>query len=73
MLKDVLPPKVRKVAYLVFAVASLAVGASQIGFLAAGAALPVAVKVALAVLPYLGAGLGFTAASNVPTDGPESV
>lgn len=68
MLKDILPDKQRKLAYKIFAIASLLVGAVQLGFLTAGLGLPVAVKVALAVLPYLGAGFGFTAASNVPLD-----
>ena len=72
MLKDILPPKYRKLAYVVLGVAVAVTTAGQVGFLAAGAAIPVALKVALAVEAYLGGVLGFTAAANTPSETPQN-
>lgn len=71
MLKDILTPKIRKIAYSVYAICGLVVGAIQVGFVAAAVAQPVALTVAIAVLAYLGIGLGFTAAANVPAETPQ--
>lgn len=70
MLKDILSPEKRKIVYAIFALIGLGLGATVTGFAAAGAVLPVAVKVALAVYAYLGGALGATAASNVPPQSP---
>jgi hypothetical protein len=59
-----LPPKVRAVIYLVYSLLGVTVGAIQVGYLAAGLDQPTWLTVALAVVPFLGAGLGITAASN---------
>lgn len=64
MLKDVLDPTWRKRVYVAFGAASVLVGAVQIAFATAGAAAPLALSIALSVLPYLGAAFGFTAAAN---------
>lgn len=71
MLKDILPSKIRKIAYLLYAFCGLATGAIQVGFVAAAVAQPVALTVAIAVLAYLGIGLGFTAAANTPSETPQ--
>ena len=60
-------PKARKRAYQVFWGASLAVGSAQIGFATAEAPVPTWLKVALAVLPFVGAGIGYTAQANTAT------
>jgi hypothetical protein len=58
-------PRARQVAYQVFWVASLIVGAVQVGFAAANAASPTWLLVVLSVLPFIGAGIGYTAQANV--------
>lgn len=60
-------PAIRKSLYTLFAVAGLAVGAVMAWCGATDAAQPSWVDGATAVLTYVGAGLGLTAASNVPT------
>lgn len=63
-----IPPKVRKVLYLVYGVVGLVLGAFQVaGVDAVG---PVDVSTALAVYAYVGVALGFTAGSNVDTPDP---
>jgi hypothetical protein len=64
-----LPPKARAVIYIAFTFVGLAVGAVQVGYLAAQLDQPTWLTVALAVVPFLGAGLGLTAASNTPRSG----
>lgn len=59
-----LPPKVRAVVYYVYALVALGLGGTQVGYAAAEAGQPTWLTVALAVLAFLGAGLGVTAASN---------
>ena len=58
-------PRARQIAYQVFWVVSLIVGATQVGFLAADTDVPTALTVALAVLPFVGAAIGYTAQANV--------
>ena len=60
-----IPDSVRQVVYVVYACAVIGVGAVQVGFVSVDAAQPPALTVALAVLAYLGAALGITAASNI--------
>lgn len=60
-------PATRKAMYVVFALAGLAVGAVMAWCGATDQAQPDWVDGATAVLTYVGAGLGLTAASNVPT------
>jgi hypothetical protein len=58
-------PKARRIAYQVFWVVSLLVGAVQVGFAAAQVEQPRALLVVLSVLPFIGAGIGYTAQANV--------
>jgi hypothetical protein len=61
-------PQARKYAYIVSFVVGLALGAFQVGFAAAEHhGLPTWLKVALAVYAFVAAGLGLTAAQNVPS------
>lgn len=56
---------VRQVVYVALSVIGLAVGAAQVGYAAVDASQPDWLTVALAVVPFLAAGLGFTAATHV--------
>lgn len=67
MLTDILSPEKRKIVYAIFAVVGLILGSTVVGFAAAASALPVAVKVALAVYAYLGGAIGATAGANTPS------
>jgi hypothetical protein len=58
-------PVARKRAYQVFWVVSLIAGATQIGFATAKAETPTWLLVALSILPFLGAAIGYTAQANV--------
>lgn len=74
-LTDIVPPELRKKLYAAFGIIGLAFGAAQVGFASAGQGQPTWLTVALSVLAFVGAGLGFTAASNTDTasgelDGP---
>ena len=60
----IMTPRVRRIAYAVYAIIGLALGAVQVGFAAAEAGQPVWLTVALAVFAFLGAGLGFTATTH---------
>lgn len=68
MLKDILPAKWRSVAYAVFAVLGLALGAVQVWFASAGAGQPGWLTPAMAVFAFVAAGFGFTANANTSTD-----
>ena len=57
--------KARLGVYLVIATLGLVVGAFQIGYASLNAGQPDWLTVALAVLPFLASGLGFTAATHV--------
>jgi len=65
-----LPPRVRAIAYQVYAALGLLIGATQVGFSAAELGQPVWLTVALAVFAFLGVALGMTAASNTQVDPP---
>ncbi|WP_122262254.1 hypothetical protein [Ornithinimicrobium cerasi] len=62
-----MPAKVRVYVYAVLGVLSLAVGATQVGYAAINAPAPEWLTVALAVVPFLAAGLGYTAATHTPS------
>lgn len=66
-LEDLLSPKQRKIFYAVFGLVGVALGATLAGFATAGAAIPVALKVALGVYTFLGGGFGATAVANTPS------
>ena len=59
-------PHARRIAYQVFWTGSLLVGAVHVGYGAVdGATTPTWLTVALSVLPFVGAGIGYTAQANV--------
>lgn len=60
------PPRVRAWVYGVYAVLSLALGSAQVGYAAVPADSPTWLRVALVVLPFVGLGIGATAATHVP-------
>lgn len=60
---------VRAGVYLGFSIAALVVGAIQVGYAAIEAPQPDWLSIALAVIPFLGAGLGFTAATHTQRQG----
>jgi hypothetical protein len=66
-LSGIFTPQIRKALYTLFAVAGVVVGAVMAYCGATDAAQPAWVDGANAVLTYVGAALGLTAASNVPT------
>lgn len=61
-------PAFRQTAYLIYTVLALISGALQVAYSAGGWGQPVWLTVSVAVLSFLGGGLGFTAASNVKPD-----
>lgn len=65
VLTDIVSPELRKKLYIAFGVAILVLGAAEIGFRTAGVEVPTAIDVAMAVVFFLGAPFGFTAASNI--------
>lgn len=67
LIQDYLPPKARKIIYLVYALAGLAIGATQVGMAAAGVPMPVWLTVTLAVYAFLGGAVGLTATKHTPT------
>lgn len=71
MLKDVLTPKQRKLAYTALVLVGLALGAIQAGYLAVGLTAPLWHKAALAVYAYVStAGFGL-ARGNVASESRE--
>lgn len=64
-LKELLPPDVRRKAYIVFAIVGALLTATGVGFAAAGVVAPAALAVAVAVYGSLGTAFGFVAGSNV--------
>jgi hypothetical protein len=65
--KDYIPAKFRRPIYGVFAFIGLGLGATQVGFAAAQIGQPQWMTIALAVYPFVAAGVGFTAQANTPT------
>lgn len=60
-----IPPQVRLYLYLVFAAVGLGLGATAVGYSTADMSLPTWLKVAQAVLNFVAAGFGYTAATHV--------
>lgn len=61
-----LTPRVRQVAYIVFAILGIAIGATQVAFATAAVVAPVWLAVTIAVYAFVGGQMGFTAADRVP-------
>ena len=57
-------PNARRIAYQVFWTVSLLIGAAHVGFQSVGD-VPAWLTTTLAVLPFVGAGIGYTAQANV--------
>ena len=62
-----IPAAARVYVYAAIGLVSLVVGAFQVGYAALSAPNPDWLTVALAVVPFLAAGLGSTAATHTPT------
>jgi len=60
-------PQARRIAYYVAFLVGIGLGALQVGFQAAEMGFPTWLKVALSVYAFLAAGLGLTAAQNMPS------
>jgi len=58
-------PNARRIAYQVFWTVSLLIGAAHVGFQSADVGVPAWLTTTLAVLPFVGAGIGYTAQANV--------
>lgn len=65
-----LPPRARAAIYYGYGAVGLLLGAAQVAYGAYGLGQPTWLAAALAVLAFLGAGLGLTAASNTVTTPP---
>ena len=63
-----LPPKARVYVYAVIGALSLIVGAIQVGYASISQPNPDWLTVALSVVPFLAAGLGYTAATHTPSE-----
>ena len=72
MTSEILPPKVRKIAYSIYALLGVGIGATQVGFAAAEAGQPVWLTVSLAVFAFLGGAFGFVAGNNTSPEYPDS-
>lgn len=66
-LVEVLDAKARRLIYTIYAAVSAIATATQVGFVAADAGQPTWLTVTLAVLAFVGAPLGLTAAANTPS------
>lgn len=67
-MQDLIPPKVRKPLYAVYASIGVILGAIQVGIAAAEAVQPVWLTVAFAVFAFLGGAFGFTATAHTDTN-----
>lgn len=63
---NMIPAKARGYIYALIGAVSLAVGAVQVGYASINEPNPTWLTVALAVVPFLAAGLGYTAATHTP-------
>lgn len=61
-----IPTKWRTIVYIVFGFVGVALGATVVGFATAETEQPVWLKVAQAVLNFVSAAVGYTAATHVP-------
>ena len=66
-LTEAIPPNVRKIAYAIYGLIGVGLGATQVGFSAAELSQPVWLVVAMAVFGFIGGAFGVTAASNTPS------
>ena len=66
LIQDYPPPRARKIIDLVYALAGLAIGATQVGMAAAGLPLAVWLTVTLAVYAFLSGAVGLTATKHTP-------
>ena len=66
-LTDIIPAAHRRIAYAVYAVIGVILGAVQVGYGAAEAGQPTWLTVALAVFAFVGGAVGLTAVQNTPT------
>ena len=73
MLTNIIPAAWRQRVYVAYALAIVALGAIAAGFAAAQLSQPSWLIVAGAVLLYIGAAIGATAASNMPAPAPTPV
>jgi len=69
-LTGILTGRTRQIVYIIYTVAGLGLGATQVAYSASNSGQPSWLTVALAVFGFLGAAIGATAASNVGTDQP---
>lgn len=65
-----IPEKYRNIFYAVFGLLGVVLGATAVGFAAAGVAIPVWFKVATAVYAFLGGPTALTARANLPSQRP---
>lgn len=63
-LKDILPPRLRKPIYSIYAIVGFVVGAIQVGFSAAELGHPTWLTVAWAVYGFAGGAIGVVASAN---------
>ena len=63
-----IPAQARAYVYWVFGLASLGTGATQVAYAAAETPNPTWLTIALAVVPFVGAGIGWQAATHTPTE-----
>lgn len=69
-LLQAIPEKYRNIFYVVFGFIGVVLGATGVGFAAAGVALPVWYAVATAVYAFLGGPTALTARANLPSQRP---
>lgn len=69
-LLQAIPEKYRDLAYALFGILGLALGATAVGFATAGVAFPVWFKVATAIYAFLGGPTALTARANLPSQRP---
>lgn len=61
------PPKARRYVYGIVGAVSLAVGSAQVGYASLGLEAPDWLTVALAVVPFVAAGVNYTAVTHTPS------
>lgn len=69
-LLQAIPEKYRDVAYSLFGILGVLLGATAVGFVTAGAAIPTWLQVAGAVYAFLGGPAALTARANLPSQRP---
>lgn len=69
-LTGVLTGRTRQIVYIIYTVAGLGLGATQVAYSASNNGQPSWLTVALAVFGFIGAAIGATAASNISPQAP---